>query len=59
MARLTTPDWQSRVLGALVFLLAVALGVRVIAYVLTPVVPGLVAVLCLAGLLVLVLRQRR
>ena len=51
-------SWRSRVVEALVLLLGIAIAARVIESVLGPLVPGLVALVLLAGLLSLLIRRR-
>jgi hypothetical protein len=51
--------WRQRVLSALVLLLAIALGARVAANLLAPLVPGLVILLLLIGLWWFLLGRRR
>jgi hypothetical protein len=52
-------SWRQRITQALVLLLVIALGARVAADLLAPLVPGLVVLLVLAALLWFVIGRRR
>lgn len=52
------PGWRSRVTGALVFVLAVAVVVRVVSGLLDPLLPTLIAFVIIVSLIGLVLRRR-
>lgn len=51
-------NWRQRALGGLVLLLAIALGARVAAELLAPLVPGLVVLLLLGVIGWFILRRR-
>jgi hypothetical protein len=51
--------WQQRVLQAVLLILAVALASRVVAELLAPLLPALIALVCSAAILWFVLRRGR
>jgi hypothetical protein len=52
-------NWRQRALGGLVLLLAIALGARVAAELLAPLIPGLVVLILLFAIGWFILRGRR
>jgi hypothetical protein len=54
-----TPSWRQKIVQALVLLLLIALGARVAANLLAPLVPGLIIMMLLIAIFWLVIGRRK